>query len=133
MSAGHVETALQVFEALGRGDATRLIELSDPEVERHSFFAQLREGGMYRGHPGLQEYVDDLQGAWEHVRAEVDDWLEVGDFAVFVGRIHYRGRASGLESASPAGWVFKFRDGKVLLFRAFREPEQALGAVGRPA
>jgi hypothetical protein len=26
--------------------------------------------------------------------------------------------------------MFKFRDGKVLCFRAFREPEQALEAVG---
>jgi ketosteroid isomerase-like protein len=28
--------------------------------------------------------------------------------------------------------VFRFRDGKLLRFRAFRDPEQALEAVGLP-
>jgi hypothetical protein len=52
------------------------------------------------------------------------------EFAVFVGRIHYRGKGSGVESESPAGWMLKFRDRKLLCFRAFREPEQALAALG---
>jgi hypothetical protein len=66
----------------------------------------------------------------EIVRADVDDGLGVGDIALLVGRIHYRGKASGVETAAPAGWMFKFRDGKVLCFRAFREPEQVLEAAG---
>jgi hypothetical protein len=49
---------------------------------------------------------------------------------VLVGRIHYRGKGSGVESASTAGWMLKFRDEKLLCFRAFREPAQALEAVG---
>jgi hypothetical protein len=60
----------------------------------------------------------------------VDDALGVGDIAVLVGRIHYRGKGSGVESESSAGWILKFRNGKVLCFRAFREPEQALEATG---
>ena len=63
----------------------------------------------------------------------MDSALEIGDIAVLVGRIHFRGKGSGVESASPAGWMLKFRDGKLLCFRAFREPEQALEAVGLAA
>jgi len=118
-----------VLDTLGTRDAERLIALSDPEVEWHSFFA-LSEGGVYRGHDGTRRYMSDLADAWEIRAAEVDDALGVGDIAL-VGRIHYRGRGSGVESASPAvGWMLKFRDGKVLRFRAFSEPEQALEAVG---
>jgi len=36
------------------------------------------------------------------------------------------------ETASPAGWMLRFRDGKVLRFRAFRAPERALEAVRAP-
>ena len=129
MPQANVELARTVLDALGARDADRLIALSDPDVEWHSFFA-LSEGGMYRGHDGARRYMSDLDDAWEVGRAEVDDSLAVGDVAVLLGRIHYRGRGSGVESASPAGWMFKFRDGKVLCFRAFREPEQALEAVG---
>ena len=66
-------------------------------------------------------------------RAEVDQTLAAGDIVVLVGRIHYRGKGSGAESATPAGWMLKFRDNKVLCFRAFREPQRgprSRGAVG---
>ena len=72
----------------------------------------------------------DLSDAWEIGRAEVDDALGIADFAVLVGRIHFRGKGSGVESTSPAGWMLKFRHGLVVCFRAFRQPEQALEAVG---
>jgi ketosteroid isomerase-like protein len=125
-----VGLARQVMEALSRQDFSRLISLTDPEVEWHSFFAELGQEGMYRGHEGMRRYVSDLSDAWEVVRADVDNGLAVGDVAVLVGRIHYRGRGSGLETESPAGWMLKFRQGKVVLFRAFREPEQALERIG---
>jgi ketosteroid isomerase-like protein len=129
MSQENVELARTVLDALGNRDPSRLIALSDPQVEWYSFFA-LGEGGVYRGHDGTRRYMSDLDDAWEVGRAEVDGGLGVGDVAVLVGRIHYRGKGSGVESESPAGWMLKFRDGKVLCFRAFREPEQALEAVG---
>jgi ketosteroid isomerase-like protein len=130
MSQPSVELAGQVMDALGRRDLSRVIALADPEVEWHSFFAELGDGGVYRGHDGTRQYLSDLDDAWEIVRADVDDRLGVGDIAVLIGRIHYRGRSSGIETETPAGWMLKFRDGRVSCFRAFREPEQALEAVG---
>jgi uncharacterized protein len=131
MSEEKVEQlARQVMDALSRRDLPRMIELTDPDVEWRSFFAELGEGGVYRGHEGTRRYIDDLGDAWETVRAEVDDGLSVGDLALLVGRIHYRGRGSGVETESPAGWVLRFRKGRVIYFRAFREPEQALAAAG---
>jgi ketosteroid isomerase-like protein len=126
MSQENVKLAGRVLDALARRDVSRLIDLTDPEVRWHSFFAEvtLGAGGGYRGHDGIRQYVSDLNDAWEIVRAEVDDGLAVGDIALLVGRIHYRGKASGVETASAAGWMFKFRDGRVLHFRAFREPAQ---------
>jgi ketosteroid isomerase-like protein len=130
MSDENVNLAREVLGALSRGDYDRLVTLSDPEVEWRSFFAELGEGGVYRGLDGMRRYVDDLADAWEFVRAEVDDAVGVGDVVLLVGRIHYRGKGSGAEDATPAGWMLKFRDGKVFRFRAFRKPEQALEAAG---
>ena len=130
MSQATVELARTVMEALGRRDERALLNVADAEVEWHSFFAHLGEGGVYRGHSGTQDYMRDLDDAWETVRAEVDAAIGVGDVAVLTGRIHYRGRGRGIETATPAGWMLKFRGGKLLRFRAFREPELALEAVG---
>src|SRR5438477_232260 len=98
MSQENVELAREVLHALGTRDPDRLIALSDPEVEWHSFFAIGEGGGTYRGHDGTRRYMSDLNDAFEIARAEVNDALGVGDLALLVGRIHYRGKGSGVES-----------------------------------
>jgi ketosteroid isomerase-like protein len=130
MSQENVEVAREVLATLGERDPSHLVALADPDVEWHSFFAMGEGGGSYRGHDGTRRYMSDLEDAFEIGRADVDDALAVGNVVVLVGRIHYRGKGSGVESESPAGWMLKFRHGKVLRFRAFREPEQVLEAVG---
>ena len=130
MSEETVKLAREVLAALGPRDPSRLIALSDPEVECHSFFALGEQGGVYHGHDGMRRWMRDLSEAWDIGRAEVDEALGIGDIAVLVGRIHFRGKGSGVESTSPAGWMLKFRNGKLLHFRAFREPARALEAVG---
>jgi ketosteroid isomerase-like protein len=130
MSHETLRLAREVMEALSKGDFERLLAMCDPGVEWRSFFAELGEEGVYRGHDGMRQYGDDLADAWEFVRAEPDDGVAVGDVAVLVGHIRYRGKGSGAEARDPAGWVLAFRDGKVTRFRAFRDPEEALGAIG---
>ena len=133
MSQGTIETARYVMAALSRGDLDALLAVTDPEVEWFSFFAELGERGVYRGHQGLSDCMSDLADAWEIVRADIDDVIAVGDVALLVGRIHYRGSGSGIEHETPAGWMLRFRNEKVIRFRAFREPEQALGSIGGDA
>lgn len=124
-----VKLAREVLDALIVGDVPRALELSDPGVEWYSFFA-LGEGGAYRGHDGTRRFSREVREAFESIGAEFDDWLVLGDLAFIVGRIRYRGKASGVEATHPCGWVFKFREGKVAYFRAFSDPERVLGRVG---
>jgi ketosteroid isomerase-like protein len=128
-----VELARGVMALVGRGDLEELVETAHPEVEWHSFFAELGEGGVYRGHDGMRRYVEDLRDAWELVRADVDDALRVGSSVALTGRIHYKGKGSGLEAEEPVLWVLTFRDRKVILFKAFRDPERTLETLRRPA
>ncbi len=72
MSQENVELAARVMEALSRQDLPRLLALTDPEIEWHSFFAELGEGGVYRGHDGTRQYIRDLTEAWEIGRADID-------------------------------------------------------------
>jgi len=123
---------MEVLDAISKRDLDRAIGLSDPAVEWHSFFADLGSatGGTYRGHDGTRSYMADLEEAWEVVRPDIDDALAIGEVAVLVGRLHYRGRGSGVETETPAGWTLRFREGKLLSFRAFRDPESVIAAIG---
>ena len=117
-----------MLDTLGARDADELVSLADPEVEWYSLFA-MGDGGVYRGHDGTRRYMRDLEDAWEEGYTTVDDILAVGDVAFAVGHIHYRGKGSGLAGTAPVGWVVRVRDGKVVLFRAFRDPERVLGSL----
>jgi len=132
MSQENLRLAHEVMVAFEQGELSRLIGMTDPDVEWRSAFAVAERGGAYRGHEGMRRYVRDMDDAWEVVYLDVDDELAVGDLVVLVGRIHYRGKGSGVEAEAPAGYVIKFREGKVVFFGPFREPEQALeGLVSR--
>jgi ketosteroid isomerase-like protein len=130
MSEENLKRGRQLLGLLSTGDFDGLVALTHPDVEWRSFFAELSEGGVYRGHDGMRQYAEDLRDAWGMVRAEVDDGIAVGDVVLFVGRIRYRGKGSGAEDAMPAGWVLRFRGEKAISFRAFRNPQQVLENAG---
>jgi ketosteroid isomerase-like protein len=134
MSQDNVEVVSQLLAAVTRRDVSRLVDLTDPDVEWRSFFAALsEEGGRYRGHDGIRQYIADVSEAFETMRVEVGDLLDVGETIVGIGRIYYKGQGSGIEADTPAGWVFRFRDGKVIYFHAFRDPEKVFATVGLEA
>ena len=130
MSQENVELVHGLVEAVAQQDAERLIELTDPEIEWHSFLAQLEVGGVYRGHEGMRQYAQDLADTWEFLHTEVHDTLSVGAVVLVVGSLRYRGKGSGVEAKSTVGYMLKVRRGKALLMRAFRDPEEIFEAVG---
>ena len=129
MSSQNLKLAAEIVDAVARRDVPRLIELTDPDVEWRPFATGLMEEGVYRGHDGIRQYVNDLDDAWEVLRADVDDGLAIGATVLLVGRIRYRGRGSGVETENTAGWAIKFREGKLISMRAFRDPERAIEAL----
>jgi ketosteroid isomerase-like protein len=130
MSRENVEAAHAAVEAVAQMELSRLVELTDPNVEWHSFLAQLGEEGVYRGHDGLRQYVRDLRETWEVFQATVEDDLVVGDVVLLVSHLRYRGKGSGIDAEAPAGHMLKFRRGKIVYMRSFRDPEKAVEAVG---
>jgi ketosteroid isomerase-like protein len=130
MSQENVQTVYRLLAAITERDLSSLLDQTDPDIEWRSFFAMLSEEGVYRGHDGMARYIADVSEAFESMRVLGVDLLDVGETVVGIGRIYYKGQGSGVEADSAAGWVFRFRDGKVVYFHAFRDPEKVFGAVG---
>jgi ketosteroid isomerase-like protein len=131
MPGANIQRTRQLIDVIARRDLAGLLELTDPEVEWRSFFAIGEGGHEYRGHGALSTYVRDLEETWDLLSPDVDDLLDAGDIVVGIGRIRYRGKGSGIDSEVEAGWMFKWGgDGRLLVFRAFRDPRRALEAVG---
>ena len=128
MSQENVEIVRRVMSAIADRDVEAFLQMADREIEWRTAFTAV--GGTYRGHEGLRRYIADLDDAWEVLKAELDSAVAAGDVVVGVGRVHTRGRASGVDNEVAMGWACRFREGKVLAMRSFADPEHALEAVG---
>jgi ketosteroid isomerase-like protein len=126
MTQENVDVLNRMADAVRRRDIALLFELTDPRVEWRAFMAELGEGGVYRGHEGMQQYLSDLDDAWEVWEPEIDQSIPIGELVLSLGRIRYRGRGSGIETESAAGWLTKVQQGRVIYMRVVQDPEQVL-------
>src|SRR6478609_6878343 len=126
MSKENVEIVHRIASAVGERDVAAFLDLTDPAVEWHTSLSVISEGGAYHGHEGVRRYVRDLDEAFDSYEVTLDDVFALGDVAMAVGHVGYRGKASGVEQTEQLGWIFRFHEGQVIHLRAFRNPEQAL-------
>ncbi len=129
MSTENVQIIRRLVEAFNDRDLDSMVEHMQPDAELHPLRAQL-EGKAYRGHEGLREMLADFDQDWEYVRMEPEEYRDADDEVVVLGRLHGRGRASGVELDVPMGFVWTLRDGKVVRAKTFSEQADALRAAG---
>jgi ketosteroid isomerase-like protein len=128
---GNVDIVRRAFDAFSRRDAAALAELVDPEFEWVSPTAGVAgRSEPYRGHQGLKDYLADVGRVWQELRSEPEEFLEVGDRVVVVGRIYAWGVGRVIDA--PAGWVWRLRDGRIVEGRAYDSRRGALEAAGLP-
>ena len=125
----NVDVIQRVFAAFARRDFALLAELTDPDLEFYA--ATGREAGhdgAYRGRDGLREYLTDVARVWEELRPEPREFRERDDLVVVTGRVYAWGLGRVVDT--PAGWLWRLRDGRVLEGRVFDNEQDALAAGG---
>ena len=130
MSQENVEIVRQSLEAYARGDVEEMLSYVDPEGELHSAIIGGAEANVFQGHDGFRSWFAESMETFEELNTELTEYRDLGNRIVAFGRIHARGRGSGLEIDSPTGWVFTVRSGKVVRAEGFLSRAEALEAVG---
>ena len=125
----------QQWEALTAvGDAGELdsvADLLDPEMEFRSVFSVAEGQGVYAGIDGLQRWLEDVHATWDDWLSEVVDFREAGgDQAVAVHRVTGRAKGSGVPLDAHLGLVLTWRHGRLWRAVSYRDPREALEAVG---
>ena len=130
MAGENVALARRLLEAFGRRDVDTLLEISDPDI---AFFAPTGElvtgDAAYWGHDGIRDYFDDVEAAWEELSIAPSEYREVGDHVLAMGSVNGR-RDGGQIFSSPAQWVLRIRDGKVVYGCVYTDKDEALDAAG---
>jgi ketosteroid isomerase-like protein len=110
------------FAALGFGDEIQLHP--DPEA----YWVGVNE--IYRGPEGFAAYVESVTEAFEDYRAEIEDFLEIGDKVVILAIERGRGRGSGADVEMRTAHVWTMRGGKPVRLDLYIDRERAFKDIG---
>jgi ketosteroid isomerase-like protein len=121
----NVELVRRLWSAFERGGIEAVLEIADPDVEWEPYGG----GGLvYRGHDGLRGYMEERRARGEETDARLYSAFAKGDYVVARGEIQIRGD-HGVVTMQP-GWLYEFRDGRLIRFGGFPTQEAALRAAG---
>jgi len=121
----------RIVERWNSGDRSPPFEYADPDIEVHAAVAGAFRREPFRGYDGAREWLGGLDEAFEDWHIEIVEIHQAADGpVVMIGRIHAKGRGSGVELELDAGWVVEFRDGKVVRVRVSRDLDETRAAGG---
>jgi ketosteroid isomerase-like protein len=131
MSQENVEIVERAYEALTRGDAEVLRDLSPPEFTV-DFSRRQVDPFVLRRDEMLAFFMAQSRETWEGWPTyEPKELIDAGDFVVARIRTSARGKSSGVEVDALVWNVWTFRDGQPIVFKYFGEDRAAaLEAAG---
>ena len=132
MSRENVDAFRRAVEAYNRRDVEALVADAHPDIEwRPAILMKLSgKDTVYRGHDGVRQLMRDIDDTLAEIHVEFPEVRDLGDQVLAVGRIQTRGKASGIATEAPVGYVADFRDGKFVRVRTYLNPGEALEAAG---
>jgi ketosteroid isomerase-like protein len=125
-----VEIAKRGIEAFNELSVETIDELATPDFEWFPAIPVTVGGGVYRGRRGVEAYFEEIRSTWRELRIVVDEFRDLGDRVLMLGRIKGRGMSSGIEVDTPLAIVFDLRGGRAWRSRGFFDRAEALKAVG---
>jgi ketosteroid isomerase-like protein len=115
-------------DALKRGDAD--LSPLDPEVAYEDANLPDHIGETYRGSDGILRAAERWADASETLTLELDRIVGSGDHLVSIHKAHSKARHSGIEFDAILSYAWTFRHGRIIHFRSYRDPRDALEAAG---
>jgi ketosteroid isomerase-like protein len=101
--------------------------------ESHGSAAWIDTTRADRGREDIVRAWHGVRAVWETYRLDPEDARVAGDTLVVVGRIHARGRESGLELDSGWSALVRFRDGLAVSAWDWLDRDEAPRAAGLTA
>ncbi len=120
----------RIYEAFGRRDLDAIAEELGPDAHIDFTKSLSPDAGVYPGVEGIERLLDLYWEAFDEMSIEVERFVDGPDgvLAFVVSRGRGRGSGANVEARGPHLW--KFRDGRPILFTLYQEDEDALEAAG---
>jgi ketosteroid isomerase-like protein len=130
MSQENVEIVKVLMDAVNRRDIDTFADLTTSDFEWFPVFAARVEGDAYLGREGIETFLAEVDETWEEFRPVPEEYRDLGDRVLALGRLQTRGLASGVPSDSPWGGIYDFRGREISRIRTYLDHGEALRAAG---
>jgi ketosteroid isomerase-like protein len=97
MSQENIELVKDAFSRWNAGERTFADQIH-PEVEILS--RGLMEGRLLRGREGVRRWFREVDEQFDEWTLTMEEWRDVGDYVVALGRAHMHGRRAGSNSTN---------------------------------
>ena len=129
MSQENVDNLRAFWETWNTSDAPDL-SLLDPDVTYEDTILPDHVGETYRGHEGVARAVARWFEPFAEITISLERIVGEGDCLVSIHRVRTKARHTRIEFDSSLAYVYTVSEGKVILFKSFWDPQQALDAAG---
>jgi ketosteroid isomerase-like protein len=130
VSHEHLKIAERAMDAFNRRDLDAFTHSMTTDIEWLPAMERGLDGSGYRGHQGVAAYSANLEATWEELRFRAQEYRDLGDQVLALGRIEGRGSKGGVPVDAPMGIVFDFRGSEISRARSFFDHGAAMNAVG---
>ena len=131
MPQDKMDVAKRVIDAYNDRDVDGFFaELATLDFEWRPALTKASEGGFYRGREGVERFVADTSENWEELQTVAEEFRDLGDGVLVLGRQVGRGKGSGAQVDAPLAAIFDFRGERIWRFRAYFDRAEGLRAAG---
>ena len=130
MSQQNVQIVRDGLAASAEGNLDAVFAGCDPGIELEVSDAYFDAPHTYRGHEGMRELFAAQAEVFDPFRLEPEEFLDAGDRVVVMARAGGLARGSGVEVMGRFGHLWTVREGKIVRFKEFKDPAEALAAAG---
>jgi ketosteroid isomerase-like protein len=124
-----VDLVTRLIDAFNRRDVDAFAAITTSDFEWTTSMAAV-EGEVFWGREGIDTYFGHMKDAWEEFLAVADEYRDLGDRVLWLGRLEARGLSSGVPVGAPLNILYDFRDGKISRMHSYLDHGEALRAAG---
>jgi ketosteroid isomerase-like protein len=126
-----VDVARRAVDTYNRRDVDgAFAELLTPDFEWHPAIVRALDGGGYRGREGVDRFAADTSENWEELQTVAEEFRDLGDRVLVLGRLKGRGKGSGVPVDQPFANILDFRGDRIWRSRVYLDRAEGLRVAG---
>jgi ketosteroid isomerase-like protein len=131
MPQNKVDVAKRAIDAYNRRDVDGLFaELATSDFVYYPAIVRALDGGGFRGREGVEQFNVDTSENWEELQSVAEEFRDLGDRVLVLGRLEGRGKGSGAPVDQPYAGILDFRGDRIWRSRVYFDQAEALRAAG---